>query len=137
MNIKSFLKSGFITGLIIVISALSMVPAVGNQMDGVLASRGLPPLSIPAMVYFCCLSMITGMIIIWLYVIFKNYYGAGIKTAIIVSILLWFFGNVLSSIALIAYGFMPVKLTVIGIIWGFFENLIAGIIGTRFYKDKK
>ncbi|OHD15334.1 MAG: hypothetical protein A2086_08445 [Spirochaetes bacterium GWD1_27_9] len=137
MNIKSLLISGLVTGLVIMTSALTMVPVVGNQMDAVLASRGLPPLSNIAMIFFCFVSLITGIILIWLYAVLKNYYGAGIKTVIIVSVFVWFIGNFLSSMALIAYGFMPVKLTVIGTIWGFFETLIASIIGTRFYKDKK
>ncbi|HBZ26568.1 MAG TPA: hypothetical protein DEO54_10115 [Rikenellaceae bacterium] len=83
INLKSVFTTGLVAGLVISLSAISMVPVVGNEMDVVLAIRGLPPLS-----------------------------------------------N-------LAYGFMPVKLTVIGTIWGLGELLLAGIVGSRLYKEKK
>jgi hypothetical protein len=43
----------------------------------------------------------------------------------------------LSNVSLLAYGFMPVKLTVIGTIWGLGELLLAGIVGSKLYKDVK
>jgi hypothetical protein len=46
VNVKSLLTSGLISGFIINVSAIAMVPMVGDQFDTVLADRGLPPLSI-------------------------------------------------------------------------------------------
>ena len=40
INLKSVFTSGFIAGIIISISAISMVPVVGNEMDNILA-RGV------------------------------------------------------------------------------------------------
>jgi hypothetical protein len=49
INVKSVFTSGLVSGLLINLSAISMVPVVGNEMNAVLASRGLPPLSNLAM----------------------------------------------------------------------------------------
>jgi hypothetical protein len=38
---------------------------------------------------------------------------------------------------LLAYGFLPAKLVVIGIVWGFFELLLGSIVGSKLYRDAK
>jgi len=137
INVKSVFTSGLISGLVISLSAISMVPVVGNEMDVVLASRGVPPLSNLAMVFFCSLSFIRGISLVWLYALVKEHLGSGIKTALIVSFIFWFVTYFIDNASLLAYGFMPVKLTVIGTLWGLGELLLAGIVGSKLYKDVK
>ena len=137
INLKSVITSGLISGLVMSLSAISMVPVVGNEMDVVLASRGLPPLSNLAMVFFCSLSFIRGISLVWLYALVKEHFGSGIKTALKVSFIFWFVTYFIDNASLLAYGFMPVKLTVIGTIWGLGELLLAGIVGSKLYKDVK
>jgi hypothetical protein len=135
INVKSLITSGLVSGLIINLSAISMVPVVGNQMDLVLASRGLPPLSYMAMLYFSMISFIFGISLVFLYAIVKDLLGSGIKTVVIVSLIFWFLTYFLSNVSLVVYGFMPVRLTIIGTAWGLGELLLAGIVGSRLYKD--
>jgi hypothetical protein len=137
INVKSVITSGLIAGLVISLSAITMVPVVGNEMDQVLESRGLPPLSNMDMLYFVGLSFINGIALILLYALVKERLGAGIRTAVIVSVVFWLLTYFFSSISLIVYGFMPVRLTVIGIIWGLGELLLAGIVGSKLYKEVK
>ncbi len=136
INVKSILTSGLISGLIINLSGISMVPVVGNEMDLVLASRGLPPLSNMAMLYISIVSFIFGIALVWLYAVVKNQLGSRTKTAVIVSIIFWFLTYFLSNVSLVVvYGFMPVRLTVIGTVWGLAELLLAGVVGSKLYKD--
>jgi hypothetical protein len=137
INVRSVISSGLITGLLINLSAISMVPVVGNEMDLVLAGRGLPPLSHVAMLYFSLISFISGVSLVWLYALVKDQTGAGIKTAITVSLVFWFMTYFLSNVSLVVYGFMPVRLTVIGTAWGLGELLLAGIVGSKLYKEVK
>jgi hypothetical protein len=137
INVKSVVTSGLIAGLIISLSAITMVPVVGNEMDQVLASRGLPPLSTMAMVFFCMISFVNGISLVLLYALLKDQLGAGIKTSVIISLVFWFVTYFLSNASLVAYGFMPVRLTVIGTIWGLGELLLAGIVGSKLYKEVK
>ena len=136
INVKSLIKSGLVAGLIIDLSALTMVPVVGDQMDIVLASRGLPALSNLAMVFFSLISFIYGAFLVLLYVILKDLLGPGIRTVILISLVFWFFTYFLSNVSNVVYGFMPVGLTVIGTVWGLGELLLAGLVGSRLYKDK-
>lgn len=137
INVRSIITSGLISGLIISLSAITMVPVVGNEMDLVLESRGLPPLSNMAMLFFVLLSFINGISIVLLYAIVKEHLGAGIKTVVIVSLVFWFVTYFLSNASLVAYGFMPVRLTVIGTVWGLGELILAGIVGSKLYRGVK
>jgi hypothetical protein len=87
------------------------------------------------MLYFVGLSFINGIALVLLYTLVKERLGAGIRTAVIVSVVFWLLTYFFSSISLIVYGFMPVRLTVIGIIWGLGELLLAGIVGAKLYKE--
>ena len=133
---KEILINGLIAGVIISISALTMVPVVGNEMDSVLVNRGLPPLSNAAMAYFCCISLVFGISIIFLYTVLKPQFGSWVKTAVIASIIVWVLAYLINNVSLAVYGFMPVRLAIIGSIWGLLELLLASIIASRLY-DKR
>ncbi|HZX00714.1 MAG TPA: hypothetical protein VFF45_00565 [Bacilli bacterium] len=90
MNPKSILTSGFVAGVIISISGISMVPVVGNQMDQALANRGLSPLSPAAMVFFGMVSLVLGVSVVGIYAVAKAQLGSGLKTAITAAIIVWF-----------------------------------------------
>ena len=79
INFKSLLKAGLVAGIVIILSAISMVPVVGNEMDTLLESKGLPPLSVPDMIYFCTISLIFGFSLVTLYVVVKNQFKPGIR----------------------------------------------------------
>ena len=137
INVKGVFISGIVAGIIISISAITMVPVVGNEMDIVLANRGLPPLSNAAMAYFCFISFIFGIALMSLYVILKPRFDSKIKTAIIASVTIWILAYLINNISLTVYGFMPIRLAIIGSIWGLMELLLASIISLRLYKEAK
>jgi hypothetical protein len=135
INIKSVVISGLIAGLIINLSAISMVPAVGDQMTEVLASRGLPPLSNLSMGFFSFVSFTLGIFLVFMYSILKPHLGSKVKTALIATLIVWFIAYFLSNVSLFVYGFMPVRLVIIGTLWGLGELLLAGFAGMKLYKE--
>jgi len=137
INLKSVITSGLVAGIIISISAITMVPVVGNEMDTVLANHSLPPLSNLDIGYFCCVSFIYGIFLMFLYATLKPQFKSRVKTAIITSIIVWILANVIGNVANVVYGFMPVKLTVIGIVWGLMEFLLGTLIASRLYERTK
>ncbi|MFA6946324.1 MAG: hypothetical protein WC220_10520 [Pedobacter sp.] len=72
---------------------------------------------------------------VFLYSLLKLHIRSKIKTAIISALIVWFIAYFLSNVSLVAYGFMPVKLVVIGTVWGLGELLLAGIVGSKLYKE--
>lgn len=135
INAKSVLLSGLAAGMAIMISGMAMVPVVGNEMNQVLADRGLPPLSKPAMAYFALFSLIMGQFLVWLYAVAKTHFGPGKKTALIVSFVVWFLAYFLANASKVAYGFLPIRLTAIGTAWGLAEVALGGLIGSFLYRE--
>lgn len=134
MTACMILKTGLIAGIIICISAASMVPVVGNQFDLALAKFNLPPLSISDMIFFFIVSLSMGIMLMALYSVLFPIYKHHLKTIIISSLIIWFPGNLLANLSNVVYGFMPIGLTLIGIVWGLGELLIAGYVGSSLYK---
>ena len=137
INVKSLFTSGFVTGIIILIVGGGLVPIIGNQMDEVLKTRLLPPLSNGAMVYFAFNSIVIGIGVMGFYTLIKTLINSRLWAVIITSLLFWFFTYFLANAALVAYGFMPLRLTIIGTAWGLLELLVGVLIGSMLYKDIK
>lgn len=137
INVKSIFTSGLVTGIIIMIVGGGLVPIIGNQMDEVLKNRLLPPLSKGAMVYFAFNSIVLGIGVMGFYSLIKTIINTRLWAVILTSLLFWFFTYFLANAALVAYGFMPLGLTIIGTAWGVLELLIGLSIGSILYKDAK
>ena len=136
LNIKKIIVNGLIAGIIIVVSALTMVPVVGNEMDLVLANHGLSPLSSLDMVFFCCLSLIFGIFLIFQYAILKPHFNSRLKTSVIAALIIWTLAYLIPNLSNVVYGFMPLKLSITGTIWGLLELLLASIIVSKLYDGK-
>lgn len=137
VNLKSVLTTGFISGIVILVSGLTMIPVVGDEMDKILANRGLPPLSDWAILFICLVSISIGVFLVFLYSLLKAHIRSTLKAALTASVIVFFFTYFLSNVSLVVYGFMPLKFTVIGTVWGLGELLLAGFVGSRLYKEVK
>ena len=137
INVKSVITSGLVSGLIISLIGICMVPLVGNDMDVALASRGLPTLSNMAMVYFSMMPLVNGIFLMLLYAVAQKLFGSSIKTILIVSLIYWFLTYFSTNVSMVVYGFLPIRLTIIGTAWGLGELIIAGIVGSKIYKEIK
>lgn len=135
MNIKRFIKAGLIAGLVIILCAIGLVPIVGNEMDLALARFNLPPLSTGAMIYFAFVSLFTGFALIWLYVVMLERFKPRTRAALMAALVIWIFGYLFDNVSMVFYGFMPIKLTIIGTAWGLLELGAGSLIGSRFYKE--
>lgn len=137
INIKRLFTSGLAAGFVILLIGFGLVPILGSQMDEVLKSRSLPPLSAAAMGFFAFVSLANGMGVTGLFVLMESHFKSKTNAALVASMFFWFFAYFLSNSALVAYGFMPFRLTAIGTGWGILEVVIAGIVGSRLYLGKK
>lgn len=51
------------------------------------------------------------------------------------SLLIWFLAYFGPNASNVAYGFMPISLTVVGTVWGLVELVVAGAVGARLYSE--
>lgn len=137
INMPRVWFGGLVAGLTVMVSGAALVPMVGNDMDMALARLGLPPLSPAAMAYFVLVSFIVGIVLVWLYAAFIPRLGARITTALTAAAIVWLIGYLLPNVAKVFYGFLPVKLTLIGTAWGLIELAAGSLIGSRLYKERR
>ncbi len=137
LNIKSIFITGIIAGLVILTSGLSMIPLVGDQMDQILADRGVPPLSNFAAVFICFVSIFNGIFLVFLYALMRPLWNSKIKTALMSSLITFFVAYFFANFSMVVYGFMPLNFTILGTVWGLGELVIGGLVASKLYKEKK
>lgn len=135
INLKSVITTGILSGIVILASGLTMIPVVGDEMDKILNSRGLPPLSDWAVLFICLVSITIGIFLVFFYSLLKAHFNSKFKAAVTSSLVVFFVTYFLSNASLVLYGFMPLKFAAIGTLWGLGELLMAGIIVPLIYKD--
>lgn len=135
INHRRALGAGLTAGVVVCLSALSMVPVVGAQMDAALQAHGAPPLSTGAIVFFLGVSLVLGVTLVWIYAAILPRFGPGPKTAVVAAVALWVPASVLSNASLVVYGFLPASLAAVGTLWSLMELLVAGQVGARLYRD--
>lgn len=136
INVKSVIKAGLAAGIVINIMGCALIPVIGNEMNTVLKTRSLPPLGPVAMIYFPLWSLILGICIVLIYAFIRHAFHSKMQAAIAVALAVWFLSYFSSNAALVAYGFMPLRLVVIGTTWGLIELFAASAVGACFYRDR-
>lgn len=127
---------GLVAGLIINIGETILnVPLAGAAMEQALQARNLPPVGGGAIAYFVAMTFVLGILMVWTYAAVRPRLGAGPKTALCVAGLVWVLSFVWNAGAQAAMGIMPLKLTALGLAWGFGELAIASLAGARLYKE--
>lgn len=135
INLNSIFISGTVAGLVIITIGGCLVPLIGNQMNEVLKNRLLPPLSIGAMIFFAINSITMGIGVVGLHSFIKTITKSKLSAILTTSIIFWFFVYFLSGAALVAYGFMPIGLSIIGTSWGLLEVIMGVVVGSKLYRD--
>jgi hypothetical protein len=133
INLISLFIGGIAAGITVLIVGAGLVPILGNQMNELLQSRLLPPLSKEAMIFFAFCSLIFGFSVTCFYALFRTKFRSRAGAIITVALVFWFFVYFLSNAALVAYGFMPFHLVVTGTAWGLLELVSATLVGSFFY----
>ncbi len=127
---------GLVAGLIINIGETILnVPLAGAEMEQALQARNLPPVGGGAIAYFVAMTFVLGILMVWVYAAVRPRLGPGPKTALCVASLIWVLSFGWNAGAQAAMGIMPLKLTVLGLVWGFGELAIAALAGARLYKE--
>ena len=80
-------------------------------------------------------TFVFGVVIAWVYAAIRPRFGAGIKTAIIAGLLIWFLSFFYSTFLNTTMGLFDFGLSAKGAIWELGEAVIASIVGAWVYKE--
>ena len=137
INIGRLILGGLVAGIV--------ADLLGFLVDGVwLAPRwddGLKALGHDSLgpsewIWFNVLGLVTGLILIWIYVAIRPRFGAGVKTAVLAGLAVWAVGILIPNLAFMwVSGLYSRHLTAYTTAGGLVEIVVGAIAGAALYKE--
>ncbi len=130
------LLGGLLAGLVInasewVLNGLVMAGDIGAA----LARMNLPPVGGSAVAVFLIMGFLLGIATVWLYAAIRPRFGPGPMTAAYAGLVVWLLAYVWGAVGYVVMGMFPLRVTLIGMVWGFFELVIAALAGAWAYRE--
>ena len=136
INLGRVLIGGLVAGLIINIGEFILNGVLlAEDMTAAMAALNKPPVDQRMIMWFVLFCFGLGFMLVWTYAAIRPRFGAGIKTAICASTLVWGLAYLYPNLFMIIIDIFPRNITVMGIAWGLGELILAGIAGAWLYKE--
>ncbi len=137
INFNRVLLGGLLAGAVLNIGDFLLnEPVLGEQWKSALEVYGMDSPGSSAIAWFVIMDFIIGAALVWLYAAIRPRFGAGVMTAVVSGLIVWFFAWLWNNGGLMAMGTFPTKLLMIATIWGLFQLPIAAIAGAWLYKEE-
>lgn len=136
INMGRVLIGGLLAGLIINFGEFILNGVLlAEEMNAAMAALNKPPVNPGMIVWFVIFGFGLGVMLVWVYAAIRPRFGAGVKTAICASTLVWGLAYLYPNLFMIIIGLFPQGMMVLVTIWGLVELAIAGIAGAWVYKE--
>ena len=136
INWARVFRGGLLAGLIINIGEFILnEPILADDFAEVMASMNKEPPGSGAIMVFVMMSFALGIFAVWLYAAIRPRFGPGAKTAACAGLIVWGLAWLFPNIGFMAMDFFPMKLILIGTVWGLVEVTLATVAGAWLYKE--
>ena len=136
INLGRVVIGGLLAGLIINIGEYVLNGVlIAEQMNAAMAALNRPPIDDRMIMWFVLFGFGLGCMLVWTYAAIRPRFGAGIKTAICASTLVWGLAYLYPNLFMIIIGFFPRDMMMMVTVWGLVEIIVAGIAGAWVYKE--
>jgi len=136
INVGRAILGGLLTGVVINIGETILnVLIVAEPMERALQARNLPPVGGAAIGGFVLLCFLLGIATVWLYAAIRPRFGPGVRTAVIVGVVVWWFAFVWPGIGDVIIGFVPPTVSAIVLAWEAAEIIIGSVAGAWLYRE--
>lgn len=136
INFGRVILGGLLAGLLFNIGDyLLHEPVMGDQWKAVMAQQGVAEPSGGTIFYFVIMDFLIGIAAVWLYAAIRPRFGAGVRTAIVTGLIIWFFAWFTNLGALVAMDMYPARLLYLTLLWGLFQVPIGTLLGAWIYKE--
>ena len=127
---------GLLAGVIINIGEFILNGIVlGEQMNAAMAALNKPPIDGRMIMLFVLFGFGLGFMLVWTYAAIRPRFGAGVKTAICASTLVWGLASLYPNLFMIIINLFPRDMMILATIWGLVEVVVAGIAGAWVYTE--
>ena len=136
INMTRVLLGGLLAGVVINVSEFVLNSVVlGADMQAALARLSLPMPSPNAIAVFLVMGFVLGIVTVWLYAAMRPRLEPGANAAACAGALVWFLAYCWGSIGFVVLGIFPLRMIVIGMVWGLFELVLAAVAGAWLYRE--
>jgi hypothetical protein len=136
INLGRVVIGGLLAGLIINVGEFILNGVlVKEEMDAAMVALNKPPVDQNMIMLFVVLGFGLGFMLVWTYAAIRPRFGAGVKTAICASTLVWGLAILYPNLFMIIINIFPRDMMVMATIWSLVEIVIAGIAGAWVYTE--
>jgi hypothetical protein len=138
-NVERVALGGVVAGVILfvltgVVNGGILSGELRNWVDG-MGSLIHPPAQYISMCLWALMSLIVGIVGVWIYAGIRPRYGAGPRTALLAGFLLWTVSKLAVALDFIALGLLPGRIVAGQLIGGFVTILLGVFFGAWTYKE--
>ena len=137
INLGRLILGGLVAGIVsdllgYLVDGLWLAP----RWAGGMMALGHGDLSPNDWIWFDVLGLVSGMILIWVYVAIRPRFGAGVKTAVYAGLAVWIVGVLVPNLSFMwVAGLFSHHLTAMTTAGGLVEILVGAIAGAALYKE--
>jgi len=137
INFGRVLLGGILAGVVLNVGEYVLNEVVmGAEMREMMAKHNFTmPTGPNFMIMAVGMTLVLGVVMVWVYAMMRPRLGAGPKTAIIAAVVMWFGVYLYNAGFFIMIFGTPVKSMAIACLWGLVEYSIASIAGAWIYKE--
>ena len=137
INWGRVVSGGLLAGLVLnIIDWLTYGVWLKADMAAAMQTLGKSPAAMDSAIpLWVALDFVSGIGLVWVYAAIRPRFGAGVKTAVIAGLAVWFFVGLVHQIAESPMGFMPQNLMTIGTCVALIALPVATVAGAYVYKE--
>lgn len=137
INYAGVLKGGVAAGVVMNISQIILnVPVAGAQINKEMAARNLPAITESQGYVFVVMTLLLGIMTVWLYAAIRPRFGAGPGTAICAGLVVWSLSYLYSAITMGVLGINSMGIVVLVVVWSAIEMIVAAAVGGYLYREE-
>ena len=136
INFGRVLLGGLVAGVILSIGEYLLNDVVlAKQMAAVLRKLGVPEPGTNFVIIAVAMTLVLGIVLVWLYALIRSRLGPGPKTAVVAAVIMWFGVYLYTGAINGTLLQIPMNFILIGFVWGLIEYILAALAGAALYSE--
>ncbi len=132
INYGRVVLGGVVAGVVFSLMDFVGMMIIPFDWEAWIVERGL---TMPPMATWIVLSLLFGILVVWLYAAIRPRFGPGVKTAVIAAVFAWLFYS-MTQWAPTAMGMWSMHLYFMMAAWGLVQTVLAVVAGAWVYKEE-
>ncbi|MCB2197762.1 hypothetical protein KQI63_00040 [bacterium] len=132
INVRRIFTGGLLVGFLLNVSQMVLHrSALISFWDALLGVT----FGMSESIWMILANFLLGITTVWLYVIMRDRFGPGPKTAIMTGFMIWVFVALIPGMAALGIGYLPWPIVWVMLLWRFFELPIIIMAGAAPYRE--